>query len=219
MFKRRRARSFWQNIGEVFYPRIGWRRATSYTLHRLRRLPDSPHKIALGFSVGVFLTFTPLFGLHLLLAALLAHLLRGNVLAGLTGTFIGNPFTFPFISVGCYNMGVLLIGNGGQGHEAESVSQALGTFFSDLAYNLYAFLTGHETVWTGVSGVFRAVIVPYALGGVVIGLPLACVSYIVARPLVKAYQIRRRKRLMAKAVQRSKAQKQEAQKQEIKGEM
>ena len=30
-----------------------------YLGHRVRRLPDTPHRIALGFACGVFASFTP----------------------------------------------------------------------------------------------------------------------------------------------------------------
>ena len=36
--------------------------ASSISGHRVRRLPDTPHRIALGFACGVFVSFTPFFG-------------------------------------------------------------------------------------------------------------------------------------------------------------
>lgn len=67
MFKRRTPLSFWQWFKEGFYPRSGWRRVINYTSYRLKRLPDTPHRIALGFACGAFASFSPLFGLHFLL--------------------------------------------------------------------------------------------------------------------------------------------------------
>jgi uncharacterized protein (DUF2062 family) len=49
----------------------------------MKRLPDSPERIARGVWAGVFVTFTPLFGMHFIVAALLAKLMKGNILAAL----------------------------------------------------------------------------------------------------------------------------------------
>ncbi|WP_330448804.1 DUF2062 domain-containing protein [Paracoccus marcusii] len=43
--------------------------------------------------------FTPLFGFHFLSAAAVAWIIRGNVLAALLATFVGNPVTLPFIAL------------------------------------------------------------------------------------------------------------------------
>ena len=89
MFKRRRPLTILQKAREFIYPRNGIMRALGYLGHRLRRLPDSPHKIALGLASGVFVSFSPMFGFHFIYAALVAWIVRGNVLASLIGTFFG----------------------------------------------------------------------------------------------------------------------------------
>ena len=43
VFKRRNPRTLWGWTREMVYPQGGFRRATQYVLHRMRRLPDSPH--------------------------------------------------------------------------------------------------------------------------------------------------------------------------------
>ena len=72
MFKRRKPLSYAQMWTEMFYPRSGWKRASKYVLHRLRRLPDKPHRVARGWAAGIFVSFTPFFGFHLMGAALIA---------------------------------------------------------------------------------------------------------------------------------------------------
>ena len=99
MFKRRKPRSYSQLATEMIYPRGGWRRASQYVMHRIRRLPDQPQRIARGFAAGLFVSFTPFFGFHFMMAALVAWIIRGNIVAALLGTFVGNPLTFPFIAV------------------------------------------------------------------------------------------------------------------------
>lgn len=56
----------------------------------------TPHEIALGVAIGIFVAFIPLFGTHTITAIALASLLRVNTLIVLLGTQISNPLTFPF---------------------------------------------------------------------------------------------------------------------------
>jgi len=74
-------------------------------LHRVGRLPGSPYSIAAGFACGAAISFTPLVGLHFCLGALWAWAVRGNIVASMIGTAVGNPWTFPFIWVATYKFG------------------------------------------------------------------------------------------------------------------
>jgi uncharacterized protein len=56
----------------------------------------TPHEIALGVALGIFVAFIPLFGTHTITAIALASLLRVNTLIVLLSTQISNPVTFPF---------------------------------------------------------------------------------------------------------------------------
>ena len=53
-------------------------------------------------------SFTPLLGLHFILAVIFAYLIRGNFIAALIGTVVGNPITFPFIWGLIYKIGTYL---------------------------------------------------------------------------------------------------------------
>ena len=78
---------------------------------RLKRLGGTPYSIAAGFACGVAISFTPFIGFHLILAAITAWIIRGNVVSSAIGTLIGNPWTFPFIWIA-----VLMTGNCFLGH-------------------------------------------------------------------------------------------------------
>ena len=71
----------------------------------IRDRPASPNAIALGFACGSMVSFTPLLGLHFILAIVFAYLIRGNLIAALLGTIVGNPITFPFIWGMIYKVG------------------------------------------------------------------------------------------------------------------
>ena len=110
MFKRRDPKTWLRTFVEFIYPRGGWKRAASYVGHRLRRLPDPPHRIARGIAAGVFVCFTPYFGFHFFLAAGLAWVMQGNVVAALLATFFGNPLTFPIIAAISLELGQWMLG-------------------------------------------------------------------------------------------------------------
>ena len=86
-------------------------RFISYYKLKLARLPASPHAIAAGFACGSMVSFTPLLGLHFLLAIVFAYIIRGNYVAALLGTIVGNPITFPFIWGLIYKVGAFVTSN------------------------------------------------------------------------------------------------------------
>ncbi len=162
---------------ESAYPRKGWWRSVDYVNKRMQRLPDTPERIALGFACGAFVSFTPLFFFHFVIAGVFAWMLRGNVLAALLGTAVGNPITFPFIATAALNLGWWILG-------VDPVEDAGGFSFSWL--------------WENLDLIF----LPYLVGGILPGMIVAVVSYRVSLPLVAAYQKRRRDKLAEHAERR-----------------
>ena len=177
-------------------PRSGWRRTAEYVGHRIRRIPDTPHKIAIGISCGIIASFSPFFGLHFFYAALLAVLVRGNVIAALLGTFIGNPITFPFIATMSLQTGRWLLGYCADGENAAGLFEAFGIFFTGLWQSIKSLFGMGQAEWDALAEFARLVLWPWFLGGMVPGLLLAVVTYILSRPLIAAYQVRRRARRM-----------------------
>ena len=110
MFGRRNPLPVHHRVWSVVWPKAGWRRASRYMAHRVRRLPGTPYRIAAGVASGAAVSFTPFIGLHFVVAALLALFLRGNVVASAIGTAVGNPWTFPFIWTWIYTLGQWLMG-------------------------------------------------------------------------------------------------------------
>ena len=157
MFKRRTPLSYFQWFKEGVYPRSGWRRVINYTSYRLKRLPDTPHRIALGFACGAFASFSPLFGLHFFLAAFLAIIFRGNVLSSLMGTFFGNPVTFPIIGVVSYQTGLFIMGMGPEETAWQTIRFGISEAFSSI-WSGIKFLFGYgPTEWDGFVDFFHIV--------------------------------------------------------------
>src|ERR1019366_6778017 len=71
---------------------------------------DSPAEVvAASFAIGVAISFTPLFGLHWIIALLLAFILRLNKVDVLLGTLVVNPLTVPAVAAVAIPIGRLLM--------------------------------------------------------------------------------------------------------------
>ena len=198
VFKRRDRRPVWQVVADFIYPRGGWTRAAQYVKHRVRRLPDTPEKISRGVWAGVFTAFTPFYGLHFVVAWLLARAMRGNVLAALMATFFGNPLTYVPIAVAALGTGHWLLGT----RPVEDVDASLGAKFAaaggDLWHNFLAMFTRAKADWHGLAIFYDEVFYPYLVGGIIPGIICATFCYYLSVPLISAYQKRRQKILRAK---------------------
>lgn len=207
VFKRRDRRPIWKTALDFVYPKGGWTRAFHYVKHRLHRLPGSPERIARGLAVGVFTAFTPFYGLHFILAALLARVVRANILAGLLGTFAGNPLTYVPIGVIAMNTGYMILGIG-NGVIEKDVHRSLGGKFVDagasLLGNILAVFNGLPADWRGLAVFYNEVFFPYLVGGIIPGLVAALFSYYLSVPLIRAYQKRRARKIMSRIEARRK---------------
>ncbi|WP_071674566.1 DUF2062 domain-containing protein [Nioella nitratireducens] len=190
VFKRRDARRWFVVVGHWFYPRGGWGRAIQYIRHRLHRLPGTPESIARGVFAGAFTVFTPFFGLHFVVAALIARLMRGNILAALLATFIGNPLTYVPIALISIHTGHFLLGTdpGGVGG---NVLHAFGGAWHDLRHNLVALFTSDQARWDELIDFYRSVFFPYMVGAVIPGIICGTICYYLSVPVIRAYQQRR----------------------------
>lgn len=208
VFKRRDRRPFWQVIKEFFWPRGGWGRAAHYVKHRLRRLPDSPERIARGIMAGVFTTFTPFFGLHFVTAALVAFVVRGNVLAALLSTFFGNPLTYVPIAMASLRTGYWMLGlEWGRGNVHGSLGEKFADAWADLHHNFLAMFTPERADWHGLRLFYDEVFFPFMIGGIIPGIFVGIIFYYISLPLIRAYQHRRKGAIKAKlAALKKKAQ-------------
>jgi uncharacterized protein (DUF2062 family) len=177
IFKRRNRPSFGLRVREALNPRKGWRRGFEYIGRRVQRLPDTPHRIALGFACGVMASFTPFFTLHIFVAIGLALAARANAVAAALGTLFGNPLTFPLIAASALGVGGWVLG----GTQAEAAAFSVGQVFSDFGR------------------FFDTLFLPYLVGGIAPGMLASTVAYLVLRPIVAAYQDRRRSKLVSTA--------------------
>lgn len=194
MFKRRERRTVLRTVVEAFWPKGGWGRAFSYVRHRLRRLPDPPHKISRGIAAGVISTFSPFFGFHFLTAFIFGWILRGNILAAMLTTFVGNPLTFPFIVTMNLRLGSWILGDAPAHSKHYGVIDAFIGAIGDLWHNFLAAFTSARADWQNLAVFYHEVFLPYLVGGLINGVLLSIVAYYTMLPILVAYQNRRKGR-------------------------
>jgi uncharacterized protein len=78
-------------------------------LKGLLHLQDPPHRTALAFGIGVFIAFSPLLGLHTVMAIIVAFAFRLNRVAVLAGAWINAWALAPCYAFGTF-LGALLLG-------------------------------------------------------------------------------------------------------------
>jgi len=136
--------------------------------NKLALIRATPHQIAGGFALGYLVSFLPIIPLRTLVALLLAWLLRQNVAAA----FVGKSMTLlyfpvvPFLWTAEYRLGILI----------NPVAHPLAF---DRAHLGEVFHMGWD--------VFAATFI----GGVLIGVPVALLSYIIVWHLARQWKRRR----------------------------
>jgi len=198
VFKRRDSRSILRVVAEAFWPRGGWLRAFHYVKHRMRRLPGSPEQIARGVFAGAFTVFTPFFGMHFVVAAILAKSMRGSILAALLATFIGNPLTYIPIAYISLQTGHWMLGTRMRGDLDESIFRLFSAAVGDLWHNVVAIFTPARANWTELALFYDSVFFPWMVGAILPGLVCGAISYYLSVPVIRAYQKGRSARLRKK---------------------
>ena len=183
ILKRRKSIGLLRRVRNFFWPEIGFQRAAKYISHKVNRISGSPHAIALGFAAGAFASFTPLIGLHFVVAALIAWAIGGNLLASAIGTSVGNPLTFPFIWFVTHNTGSFLLGQEGREEISISAPEAGMKLLFTNPVQFFAEL------WAGLEPVFF----PMCVGAIPLGLSCGIVAYLLLKPAVGKYKERRRR--------------------------
>jgi uncharacterized protein len=135
------------------------------------------------------MSFNPMLGFHLIMAAIICWVIGGSFLAAAIGTLIGNPIMSPFMMLGNYHMGMLLIGEHIRDEFVYDGPKLTSAFFFANPIGMI------DELWAVLAPVF----LPMMLGSIVLGLAVAVPAYFAVRAAAVAHQRRRRSRLRAKA--------------------
>jgi len=150
------------------------RRVLRYHWLKFLRLQEDPRKLAWGMALGVFIGITPTIPFHMVTALSLAALLRVSPVTAFIGIQIGNPLTIVPIYIASYKVGQFLLYRGRP------------LVFTET----FSFKAWIDVLWQGG--------VALQVGGVVLAIPPAILSYFVTLWIVQRY--RRRKAAKALSV-------------------
>ncbi len=146
---------------------------------RLLAADDPPERTALAFSVGVFIAFSPFLGLHTIMATAAAFLFRFNKIAIYTGTFVNNPFlTLVPITLASYAVGAVIMGR-----PFRLPDEGLALLREPH------LLTG--SYWRELGAHLGDVVVPFAVGGLVLSVVCSLAAYPVTLRLLRAHARRK----------------------------
>jgi uncharacterized protein len=187
-----------RTLAEFLYPRGGWTRAFHYIKHRVRRLPDSPERIARGIWAGVFASCTPFYTMHFVVAYLMGRVMHGNILAALMGTFFGNPLTYVPIGLSSLKIGHFLLGTEFKEDAHRSFAGKFSDAAGDLLYNFMTLYNGQKPEWASLNIFYDEIFLPYLVGGLITGTIAGTVVYYFSVQIIRVYQHRRKRRIKAK---------------------
>lgn len=188
LLKRRDPPGFVERIRVLVWPRRNLARSARYVLLRLKRLPSSPHRIAVGAAAGVFAVWTPFLGLQLLLAAVLSVILRGSIVASFLASFVGNPLTYPIIWFSTYNLGNALLGGRTELRIVDLQSKATALWDSMMRLSL----DGTAAALESLGPMFK----PMVIGSLPLGGLAAFATYIGVRKLIAVSHARKARKLL-----------------------
>jgi len=139
-------------------------------LRSLLNLDDPPERTALAFAIGTFIGFSPLLGLHTILAALVSVVWRFNKLAILTGSFLSNPWTIAPIVGASWAIGRLIIGS----PPVELPQASLSALFT-------------AEFWSLIAAQWRQLL-PFAVGATILSIASAAISYPLMVYILRKYR-------------------------------
>lgn len=134
-------------------------------LRQILHLQESPHRTALAFAIGSAIAFCPFYGFHMALVGLCTWAFKLNFIALLAGALINNPWTIVPILGATYWTGAVLLGR----------SESPSFDWSELGFRAI-----YEQVMPYA--------VPFAVGGVVLSLIAAVLSYPLALYLIAKHR-------------------------------
>ncbi len=140
----------------------------------------------MGFACGAAASMMPFMGFHFIISAVFAWLLRGSIIASALGTIVGNPWTFPFIWVGTYKIGQVLLGiDTSVEGEAPFQQMFIGLFEAIQTFDGDLFV---EKV--------MPIFIPMLAGSLPVSLAVGAASYfIILKPVRAVHKLRQERKL------------------------
>ena len=163
------------------------RQIERFIVYRILHADDTPHRLALGVGLGVFIAWTPTIGLQMVLVILLATICRANRPVGIPVVWITNPITAAPIYYINFRLGGYLLGLFGERAtmEYEQLKEMLYGFhsFSHILSNLF-----NADFWGELFLLFRNISVELWVGSIILALFFGIISYIISYKVIIWYR-------------------------------
>lgn len=144
---------------------------------RVLGLNDTPHRTALAFAVGVFIAFSPLLGLHFILAIISAWLFRLNRVAILVGAFVNNPWTFTPITLSSTWFGIELC----------------------CKANQIPPINWENITVANMTAQLKSYLFPFVLGSTLLGLVFSVIAYFAMLWMISQYRKMKKQETVAES--------------------
>ena len=159
-------------------------------LQSLLHLKDPPRRTAIAFGTGVFIAFSPLLGLHTVMAIAIAFALRLNRVAVLAGAWINVWALVPCYMFGTF-LGTQLLSVHARRLEANFWDQAHASVWSALSSIVTANWSQARHSLSALFRSFGPLLWPFVLGNTILGVLAGLLAYEGARRFLEARALRR----------------------------
>ncbi len=143
------------------------------------RQKDTPHRIALGLAMGIFIGLLPIMGIQMAVVAILALPFHGNLKAAIAGVWISNPITFLPMYWGYYQFGLIFSSTPEVGWERFQgiISEAAEWNWMSISESM------NRIVDIGVD-----ILVPMWIGSAILAVTIGVPTYFVTHRFVVKYR-------------------------------
>lgn len=169
------------------------RKLIRFLKFRVLHVDDSPHRIALGIGLGLFIAWTPTIGLQTLMVLCVAPLLRANISVAVPCVWVTNVFTMIPVYYSNYLLGRMLLkpfcfSSGLSGAQILEMFDQLDSL---------AFFTGFLRIefWQNISLFLWQKGPELWLGSIVMGLLIGFIAYVITYHFVLWYRKNHRLRV------------------------
>ena len=147
-----------------------------FIVHDLLHADDTPHRLALGCAVGIFVAFTPTIPFQMALTIAFAWMLGANKSIGVPLVWITNPATVIPIYLPLYIIGCWLLGQTPGGVDFQVLLQNHGGFWN------YA-----QRAWEFTLEIFW----PLWTGSLLVASLLAVATYFISHRIISLYRLKK----------------------------
>jgi uncharacterized protein (DUF2062 family) len=168
-----------------------FRKFREVLLHHILHTQDTAHRLAMGAAIGMFIAWTPTFGVQMVLAVALATLFRANKAVTIPMVWLTNPVTNVPIYAFAYAFGHFLL-TGTWAVDPNLTRRMMNLMTQTIGFDFY-----HTAYWSNLSNLILQVGIDLWLGGVILGLLFALVTYpLMYWAVIKCRAFKKTKRLL-----------------------